>query len=192
MDGGAMRRDDWLVHQLPVGMVEDEFLVRFVTIFQEVADTVVGQIDNLPHVFDPTVAPLPMVRALGGWVGLDWVDPSLPDALQRRIVREYFSLLRWRGTKRGMRQLLELISQQPAVVEEVGGIYQEGESPANVGHVVLRVASAGWATEPDLLRIVRSELPASITFELFVGDRRLWPPEPDEPPAPVPEMEEVG
>ena len=36
-----MRRDDWLIHQLPVGMVEDEFLVRFLSIFQEVGDTVV-------------------------------------------------------------------------------------------------------------------------------------------------------
>ena len=96
------RRDDWLLHQLPVAMAEDEFLGRFLSIFQEVADTVVGQIDNLPHVFDVTVAPPTMVRTLGYWIGLDWVDPSLPVALQRRIVREYFSLLRWRGTRRGM------------------------------------------------------------------------------------------
>src|SRR3954451_36988 len=161
-------------------MVEDEFLVRFLSIFQDVADTVMSQVDNLPHMFDATVAPPTMVRTLGHWIGLDWVDPSLPEGLQRRIVREYFSLLRWRGTKRGMRQLLELISGEPATVEEAGGIYQEGESPAEIGHVVLRVRSTGWATEPDLLRIVRSELPASVTFELFVEDRRVWPPEPDE------------
>lgn len=188
-----MRRDDWLTHQLPVSMVEDEFLVRFLSIFQEVADTVVHQIDNLPHVFDPTVAPLPMVRVMGGWVGLDWIDPSLPDALQRRIVRQYFAMLRWRGTKRGMRQLLELITEAPAVVTETGGIYQEGDAPTGIGHVVLRVQTSGWATEADLLRIVRAELPASVTFELFVGDRRLWPElPPDEPPAAeAPVMEEV-
>ncbi len=49
----------------------------------------------------PTVAPPAMVRTIGSWIGLDWVDPSLPGRLQRRIVREYFSLLPWRGTKRG-------------------------------------------------------------------------------------------
>ena len=38
-----------------------------------------------------------MVRTLGRWIGLDWVDPSLPDALQRRIVREYFALLQLAG-----------------------------------------------------------------------------------------------
>ena len=129
--------------------------------------------------FDVTVAPSPMVRALGAWVGLDWVDPSLPDALQRRIVAEYFSLLSWRGTRRGMKQLLELISGAPAVVEERGGIYPEGESPPDAGHVVLRVESSGWATNADLLRIVEAELPASATFELFVGGERIWPASPE-------------
>jgi phage tail-like protein len=173
-------------------MVEDEFLVRFLSIFQDVADTVVAEIDNLPHMFDATVAPLPMVRALGHWVGLDWVDPSLPDALQRRVVREYFLLLRWRGTKRGMRQLLELISGAPAIVEELAGIYERGETPAVTPHVVLRVATSGWATETDLVRIVRAELPASVTFELYVGDRQAWPPATDEGPAAETEMEHVG
>jgi|HigsolmetaAR201D_1030396.scaffolds.fasta_scaffold17426_2 phage tail-like protein len=187
-----MRRDNWLLHQLPVGMLEDPFLVRFVSIFQELAETVLHQVDNLPHMFDPTVAPLPMVRALGSWVGLDWIDPSLPEDLQRRIVRRYFGLLRWRGTKRGMRELLELVTEGPVSVEETGGIYAEGDTPAGIGHVVLRVQSTGWANEKDLLRIVRAELPASVTFELYVGDRRLWPPAPaQEPPSAVPHVEEV-
>jgi len=188
------RRKDWLVHQLPVGMVEDEFLVRFVRIFQDVADTVVDQVDNLPHVFDPTVAPPSMVRALGGWVGLDWIDPSTSDHRQRAIVRTYFSLLRWRGTKRGMRGLLELVTEGPALVEEAGGIYQEGDEPLGLGHVLLRVETTGpWATEPDLLRIVRSELPASVTFELFVGARQIWPalPSAGPPAAEAPAMEDV-
>ena len=35
-----MRRPDWLIHQLPVGMAEDEFLVRFLSIFQDISNTV--------------------------------------------------------------------------------------------------------------------------------------------------------
>lgn len=174
-----MRREDWLLHQLPVGMVEDDFLARFLRIFQTVADTELLQIDNLPHMFDPHVAPDAMVRALGSWIGIDWIDSSLPDELQRRIVREYSSLIQWRGTARGLRQLLELISLEPAVVQDSGGVYLESDAVSKPPHVRLHVASAGWATEPDLLRIVRSELPASVTFELHVGARRIWPPEPD-------------
>src|SRR5262249_7801556 len=111
--GRAVRRRDWLSHQLPGGMVEDEFLVRFLTIFQDVADTVLHQVDTLPHMFDAAVAPDSMVRLMGHWIGIDWIDPSLPDPLQRRIVREYSALLQWRGTARGVKQLLELISGAP-------------------------------------------------------------------------------
>jgi len=171
------RRADWLVHQLPMGMVDDDFLVRFLRIFQDVSDTVLHQVDTMVHLFDPAVAPDAMVRTMGAWLGFDFVDSSLPDHLQRRIVREYSSLIQWRGTRRGLQHLLELISDAPATVEDSGGVYLEGESPRTPPHVRLAVDSVGWATEADLLRIVRSELPASVTFELTVGDRLVWPPE---------------
>jgi phage tail-like protein len=174
-----MRDDDWLLHQLPVGMVEDDFLARFLRIFQSVADTEMHQIDTLPHMFDPNVAPDAMVRAMGQWIGIDWIDSSLPDDLQRRIVREYSELVQWRGTARGLRQLLELISLEPAVVHDSGGVYLENDAPPQPPHVKLYVASPGWATEADLIRIVRSELPASVTFELHCGSRRIHPPQPD-------------
>lgn len=173
-----MRRDDWLLHQLPVGMVEDDFLARFLMIFQTIADTEMHQIDALPHMFDSYVAPDNMVRALGAWIGIDWIDSSLPDDLQRRIVREYSSLVQWRGTSRGLRQLLELISLEPAVVHDSGGVFLENDAPSQPPQVKLYVASSGWATEADLLRIVRAELPASVTFELHVGARQIWPPQP--------------
>ncbi len=174
-----MRRDDWLLQQLPVGMVEDDFLARFLMIFQTIADTELHQLDTIGHMFDPTVAPDAMVRTLGAWIGIDWIDSSLPDELQRRIVQEYSSLVQWRGTARGLRQLLELISLEPAVVQDSGGVYLENDSPPQPPHVKLYVASTGWATEKDLIRIVRNELPASVTFELHAGSRRIWPPEPD-------------
>src|SRR5437763_1081784 len=82
------RRSDWLLGQLPMGMLDDDFFVRFVSIFQEVATTMLDDVDNLGNVVDVTVAPEPMVRWLGSWLGLSSIDPSLPHELQRRIVRE--------------------------------------------------------------------------------------------------------
>jgi phage tail-like protein len=171
-----MRRDDWLAHQLPVGMTEDDFLMRFLGIFQTVADTVLHRVDTLPHAFDPTVAPDGLVRLMGSWLGVDWIDSTLDDALQRRIVLEYAELVRWRGTAHGLRRLLEVISGGPAFVEDSGGVYPEGESPSRPPHVRIAVESSGWASPADLLAIVRSELPASVTFELRVGQTVVWPP----------------
>jgi phage tail-like protein len=178
-----MRRADWLAQQLPLGMLDDEFLVRFLGIFQEVADTVVDQIDALPHAFEPAVAPLPMVRAMGAWLGLE-VDSSLPEALQRRMVGAYGALLPWRGTKRGLRDFLAVLTGAAAVVEDSGGVYPEGESPGAPPHVHLQVTTTGDFSERDLLGFVQAELPASVTYEVVVGGRQIWPPV-DSPPEPV-------
>lgn len=170
-----MRRDDWLLHQLPVGMAEDDFLYRFVSIFQNVADTVVHQIDALPHSFDPTVAPAPMVQLMALWLGIDWLDSSLDHRLQREIVLQYADLVQWRGTKRGVEQLLELLSGGPATVRDSGGVFAEGESPAAAPHVRIDIGSTGWNSPADLVRIIRDELPATVTFDLWVADERIWP-----------------
>jgi len=185
------RPADWLVNQLPFGMTEDDFLVRFVRIFQSVSDTVMQNVDNVPHLFDTAVTPDVMVRTLGAWLGLDWVDPSLPDKLQRQIVREYSAGLLWRGTKPGLTRLLEVICGAPAIVEDTGGIYADGNVPEVQPHVRIQVPSSGWTTERDLLRIVTSEMPAHVTFELIVGGRTIHPPStalppPELPPSPFP------
>lgn len=188
-----MRRSDWLIHQLPVGMVEDEFLVRFLSIFQDVTNTVWHHVDNLPHAFDPAVAPDAMVRTMGSWIGIDWIDSSLPDRVQREIVRRYAELLRWRGTARGMRLLLELITEGPATVTDSGGVYEAGAAPRMAPHVRMEVESTGWATESDLLRIVRNEVPAWLTFQLVVAGRTIWPPTPSDPPGEAThELQEVS
>jgi len=172
----SRRRDDWLVHQLPVGMTDDDFFVRFVRIFQTMSDTVLQHVDNMPHLFDVNVAPDPVVRTVGAWMGVDWIDPSLPDHLQRRIVREYSAGLMWRGTKSGLVRLLELICEGEVIVTDSGGVYVDDDVPATVPFVRMEVPAPTWATEADLLRIVRSELPASVTFELVVDGRQVHPP----------------
>lgn len=170
------RRDDWLVHQLPVGMTDDDFFVRFVRIFQTVADSVLHHVDNMPHMFDVNVAPDALVRTIGAWMGVDWIDPSLPDHLQRQIVREYSAGLMWRGTKSGLVRLLELICEGDVMVEDSGGVYTDDDVPTTAPFVRMSVPAPTWTTEADLLRIVRSELPASVTFELIVDGRLVFPP----------------
>lgn len=171
-----MRRDDWLIHQLPVAMAEDDLLVRFVTIFQCIGDTLLHQIDTLPYQFDPTVAPPTMVRTMAAWVGLDWVDSSLDERLQREAVLRYSELLQWRGTRRGLTALLELLTQGPVEVTDSGGVYPEGEAPGGPPHITVRVASSGFVSAGDLVRIVRDEIPANATLRVSIADEVVWPP----------------
>jgi phage tail-like protein len=192
MRSKPVRRDDWLIHQLPVGMVEDEVLVRFLRIFQDVADTVFGQVDGLENQFDVAVAPEDMVRQAGRWLGIDWIDPSLDPRLQREIVRRYAALLRWRGTERGLTELLTLLTDAPPVVEDSGGVYAEGEARNRPPHVHIEVQPTDWPTETDLVRILREEIPAACTFDLWIGGRQVWPRSDQEPGATADDEELAG
>jgi phage tail-like protein len=169
------RRADWLIGQLPMGMMDDGFFVRYISLFQEVATSLLEDADNIPNIVDVTVAPLPVVRWLGSWIGFTSIDSSLPDDLQRRLVREASKILAWRGTRRGLEQFLAVVTGAPAEVTESGAILREGEAPNDAPFVRMTVASTGWLSDEDFIELVADEIPANVTFELCVGDRQLWP-----------------
>jgi phage tail-like protein len=171
----STRSPQWLLNQLPVGMLDGDFFVRFVSIFQEVGATLLEDADNIEYLSDVSVAPDAMVRWLGSWIGTETIDPSLDDQVQRRIVAGAATTLTWRGTVHGLKRFLELTSGGPAEVEDGGGVWREGDAPADTAWVRMRVESTGWMPEDDFIGLVRDEVPAHVYAELYVGDRRVWP-----------------
>lgn len=169
---------EWLVPQLPAHLLDDPFFRRFVGIFGELADGLRDHADGLEHVVDVTVAPDPLVRYVGRWLGVESIDPSLPVERQRDLVRGAGRLLVWRGTRKGLAGFLELVTGAPAVVTEAGGVFRRGESPRARTPVHVRVEDTGQVTDEHLLVLLRSELPANVEFELRVGPRVVWPPHP--------------
>jgi hypothetical protein len=140
-----------------------------------VSTTFLDGVDNLENIVDVTVAPEGVVRWLGGWLGVESIDSSLPHELQRRIVIESGRILAWRGTRRGLTGFLELVSGGPVEIEETGGVFAEGEAPRRPPLVIMRVESTGWMAEDDFVELVSDELPAHVDFELYVAGRQLWP-----------------
>jgi phage tail-like protein len=185
----AGRRPDWLVGQLPVGMLDDNFFYRFVSIFQEQAGTYLDGIDNLPNILDPAVAPPPMVRFLAGWLALPPVNPALDEVYQRHLVLQASRLQWWRGTKRGLSGLLELFTGGPVDVTDTGGVFRQSEGARRPAQVSVRVNSVGWLSEQDLVELVRDEVPANVDLEVYVGDRRIFPVTQVPPPAPPPDRD---
>lgn len=164
-----------MLDQLPVGMLSDDFFTRFVSIFQAEADTLLAHGENLPHLADPTVAPLAMVRWMADWIGLDGIDPDLPDATQRRLVTTAARTLRYRGTRGALHGFLELFSGGPARVDDGGGVWHEGEAPVDHAWVVMQVASTGGLPDADFVALIADHVPAHVRAELWVGDRQIWP-----------------
>ena len=181
------RNPEWLLQQLPSGMLNDDFFRRYMSIFQTMADTYLDHIDAIEHGFDPSVAPLPMVGAMGRWIGLDYLDEEIPPAAQRRVVKRYSALVGARGTAKGLQGLLEALTGAPVEVRDSGGIYYNRPAPTETpSHVDISVGSSATPDpvqldDTDLTRIVRRELPASVTFTMQRAGRTVHPsPESDD------------
>jgi phage tail-like protein len=172
---GVSRRHDWLIGQLPVGMLDDDFFVRFTSLFEDLATSLLEGADNIGNLPDATVTPVPFIGWLGSWIGIHSVDPSMDEGLQRRLVRQASSGLAWRGTRAGLQQFLEVITGADAIIEESGGILREGEAGDRPPFVRVRVASIGVLSVEDFIALVSDEIPANVTYELFLGDECLWP-----------------
>jgi phage tail-like protein len=162
----------WLADQLPRPLAEDHFTRQFVGIFEEIAGGVRERVVGFHHDLDVGVAPAEFVRWMGGWLGL-LLDPSLPEAHQRSLVRAAGALLPLRGTKRGLKGLLEAFTRGQVEVEDGGGVFREGQAPVTTNRVVVRLTSAGGLNEQHLLDLVKHEVPASAIFELRIGRRRV-------------------
>jgi phage tail-like protein len=171
----AARRSDWMIGQLPIGMLDDEFFVRFVSIFQGVGSTLLDGVDNIANIMDATVTPEAFLPWLGSWLGLDWLQSSFSEEAKRRIVLNYGDLLAWRGTCEGLTRFLEVLTAGTVEVTETGGVFASGEAPSDPPTVGIRTSSSAGIPDRDLVTIIREELPATVTFELWVGPRRLWP-----------------
>jgi len=162
-----------MLRQLPPAMLDDDFFVRFLSIFQTQANTLLAHAENLRHLADPGLAPPEMARWLGTWIGMDGVDAALPERLQRDLVRNAAQSLPWRGTRRGLVSLLEVLSGGPVEVRDGGGVFPEGGAGDDPGWVAMRVTTTGMLEEADFAARVAEELPAHVRAELWVGDRQV-------------------
>jgi phage tail-like protein len=169
------RPEDWLLRQLPAGMLSEDFFVRFVSIFQAQAGTLVAHADNLDHLADVQLTPPAMIRWMSQWLGLPGIDGGFGEDVQRRILTTAAQTLQWRGTATGLTAMLELYSGGPVSVTEGGGVFEQGAAPVGPAWVVLQVQSTGLYEEADFLSLVLDEVPAHVHAEIWVGQRRIWP-----------------
>ena len=162
----------WLVDQLPGCLAGDDFLRRFVALFQDLADGLRQRIDGIEHAVDLSVAPPVFVRWMGEWLGVTSIDPSLPASRQRDLVSGFGGLMVERGTRAGLKQALELVTGRSAQVRDPGAIVRDGEPPPT-GPVRIELAAAGEVSEADIVAVIEDWLPAAASAELWIGGRRV-------------------
>ncbi len=170
----ASRPQDWLIRQLPAGMLSEDFFIRFVSLFQAEADTLLEHADAIENLADVQVAPATMVRYMSQWIGTPGIDAALPDAELRALVRATARAVRVRGTLTGLRIMVEAFTGAEATIEESGGVFRLGRAPLDQGWVRIKVPNAGNLRPTSLIDLVRDEIPAHLHVELWIADERVW------------------
>ncbi len=172
--GRLPRHPQWMLNQLPVGMLESDFFVRFVSIFQEVGGRLLEDADVIDHLAEVSVTPPAMLPYLASWIGVQSVDASLSEDLQRILVASSAKALAWRGTRRGITSYLKMLSGSEARVEDSGGVWPQGRAPTGPAWMRMEVEHTGHLSDEEFAGLIRDEVPANVRAELWVGNRQIW------------------
>ncbi len=139
-------------------------------------------LDQLDAFFDPYRAPDAFVPFLASWVDLDWLlieipeefketaPPPLPSGIGR--LRELLAaatfLAQWRGTAKGLLRFLETATgvQGFGIEEQVLG----PDGQLKPFHLRVRVPQEAAPYQIMIERIIESEKPAYVTYELLMMD----------------------
>jgi phage tail-like protein len=101
-----------------VDMARDEDpMRRFLFIFQHMMTAITDRIDRMPDLTDPLACEPKFLPWLASWVGFQ-LDESLPVHQQRELVRRAIRLMRTRGTRAGIEEMVRVLTSAPVRVEE--------------------------------------------------------------------------
>ena len=92
---------------LPDIYSENDFLQRFLYIFEDIWEPLEQRQDHISMYFDPRTCPAVFLPWLASWLGLSF-NPHWPEARRRRLLSQAMDLYRWRGTRYGLTRMIEV------------------------------------------------------------------------------------
>ena len=119
---GAIALQSRLLQYLPNVLRGDPFLARFLLIFQSITDPIEHSISATHHYLDPRLTPSEFLDWLASWLDLT-LDPGLDERAKRELITRAVELYRWKGTRRALREELQIrTGGRPLVVENFDGL----------------------------------------------------------------------
>jgi phage tail-like protein len=102
---------------LPALYSRDDFMGRFLMLFESFWNPIDNQIGGLENYFDPMLTPPRLLGWLGSWLNVN-VNGELPEARKRRLIQRAARFYRQRGTRAGLEAMLELWTDGKATIVE--------------------------------------------------------------------------
>jgi hypothetical protein len=156
---------------------DDPSIVAFLDGLDELIAPVISVLDSFDAYLDPQIAPLDMVRYMGGWV-LASMDDVWTEEIVRRDVSRAAYRAKWAGTERALHDRLVPYEVRDLTVVDPGGTMVEtAPTDPSSWHdpdefvVVLKVTpkTAGAAEIERIERIARTVVPAHVSVRVTVG-----------------------
>ena len=92
---------------LPDTFQENDFLRRFLRIFEDIWEPLEQRQDYIEMYFDPHTCPASFLPWLASWLDLPF-NPHWPEARHRRLLAQAMELYGWRGTRYGLIRMIEV------------------------------------------------------------------------------------
>ncbi len=165
---------------------QDEFMGRFLMLFDSFWEPVKDRIDHIDYYFDPKLTPPDLLPWLATWVDLV-LDEQWPEEKQRQLLSAMVPLYRRRGTRGGLQDYLKIYTGRDVKITEhrahnfqLGAGTRLGHSAAlgkhNAPHTfTVEVNVPPAASLEDCKRrrrkieaIVESEKPAHTAYQLIL------------------------
>jgi phage tail-like protein len=155
---------------LPGIYQENDFLARFLLIFESILSPVNRTVENIHHYFDPHVTPPEVVDWLGSWLGL-LLDERWPEERRRELISSAVDLYQWRGTKHGLSEFLRLYTGvEPEIVEPSLREVTNSRARAFRFTVRMRVPRGAGLSRALIESIIDAEKPAFAACTLEITE----------------------
>lgn len=163
--------------QLPSAFQDNRFALGFVGAMDEALAPILSTVDNIDAYLDPDLTPPDFLPWLASCVGVV-IDENWSEEQQRRLVSKAVELYRFRGTRRGIVQLISLyvgVEEGAIDVTDSGGAVWSvtpggsppGEARAQV-QVRVRVADPADLDRERIERLVAGAIPAHLSMQVEV------------------------
>lgn len=153
---------------LPAIYSADDFMGRFLLIFESILGPIDRTVGNLHYYFDAQMAPPEMLPWLASWLGLA-LDERWPEEQRRALILAAVDLYQWRGTRRGLSEFLRLYTGFiPEITEH--GVGRRGITAAEAFKftVRLRVPDPAQVDRAVVEAIIEAEKPAHTGYTLEI------------------------
>jgi phage tail-like protein len=154
-------KSTWLKY-LPSIYEDDEFMGRYLLIFESIMSPIIWTIDNFDEYLGADMAPLEWVQWIASWFDV-LLLPEIPEARQREILKQMGWLFLRRGTRAGLVRLLELYFGVSV------GLTEPLDQP---GHFVVQIPLSQSEVRVDretIEYLIRSQTPAFASFDVQIS-----------------------